>query len=610
MRRCGACTQFLIVALTLATVVAGAARVDAASLSLSWNAPTTNIDGTPLSDLGGYRVYLATTSPACPGASFLTVSSPTTTPAPGQTVASRVTSLGAGATYFMRVTAVDTSGQESPCSGLASGVAQPDFSVTPSATTNFGSLLLGSALDRTLTVQNTSTATISVGVSAGAPFSIVSGGSFSLAAGASQTVTVRFLPTVIGSFAGNVNFTANGDTVSRGVSGSATVTAPMTLSVTKNGTGAGTVTSTPAGIACGTTCTHSAAAGTQLTLAATAASGSTFVGWGGACSGTAACVVTLSANRAVTATFNASAPPVLPAAPGTPSVTQLASDASGVTFAVAWAAVSGAASYGYVAGFGDGSAIQQGTVTGPSFQLRMPYHASGAAFDGFVCLRSLNAAGQQSTDQSCNRVPVPARPAVPPNPVPVASSTSPASAVAGGAGFTLTVNGNGFVASSVVRWNGATRTTTFVSGTQLRAVIAAADLATVRMVPVSVFTPAPGGGTSGTVSFTVTAPPAPSVPPAAPGSPSVTQLARDAGGVTFAIAWAAVSGAVSYSYVAAFGDASAAQQGTVTSLSFQLRMPYHASGAASDGFVCVRSINAAGQPSIDQSCNRVPVPSR
>jgi hypothetical protein len=610
MRRCGAYSRFLIVALTVAVVVAGPGSVDAASLSLSWNAPTTNVDGTPLSDLGGYRVYLATTSPACPGASFLTVSSPTTTPAPGQTIVSRVTGLSAGATYFMRVTAVDTGGRESPCSDLASGVAQPDFTVTPSATTSFGSLLLGSLLDRTFTVQNTSTAAISVGVSVGAPFSIVSGGSFSLAPGASRTVTVRFLPTIIGSFAGNVNFTANGDTVSRGVSGSATLTAPMTLSVTKNGTGAGTVTSTPAGIACGTTCTHSAAAGTQLTLAATAASGSTFVGWGGACSGTAACVVTLSANRAVTATFNSSGPSVLPAAPGTPSVTQLASDASGVTFAVAWAAVSGAASYGYVAGFSDGSATQQGTVTGPSFQLRMPYHASGAASDGFVCLRSINAAGQQSTDQSCNRVPVPARPAVPSNPAPVSGSLSPASAVAGSAAFTLTLNGSGFVASSVVRWNGATRTTTFVSATQLRAAIAAADLATVRTVPVSVFTPAPGGGTSGTVSFMVTASPPPSTPPAAPGSLSVTQLATDAGGVTFAISWTAASGAVSYRYVAGFGDGSAAQQGTVTGLSFQLRMPYHVSGSAFDGFVCVRSINAAGQQSIDQSCNRVPVPER
>jgi hypothetical protein len=34
---------------------------------------------------------------------------------------------------------------------------------------------------------------------------------------------------------------------------------------------------------------------------------------------------------------------------------------------------------------------------------------SGSAFDGFVCVRSINAAGQQSIDQSCNRVPVPER---------------------------------------------------------------------------------------------------------------------------------------------------------------------------------------------------------
>src|SRR6267142_1109553 len=164
MRRCGAYSRILTVALTLAAVLAGAERIDAASLSLSWNAPTTNLDGTPLSDLGGYRVYLATTSPACPGPSFLTVPSPTTSPAPGQTVASRVTSLSAGATYLLRVTAVDTGGLESPCSGVTSGVAQPDFTVTPSATTSFGSLLIGSILDRTFTVQNTSTAAISVGV--------------------------------------------------------------------------------------------------------------------------------------------------------------------------------------------------------------------------------------------------------------------------------------------------------------------------------------------------------------------------------------------------------------------------------------------------------------
>jgi hypothetical protein len=59
----------------------------------------------------------------------------------------------------------------------------------------------------------------------------------------------------------------------------------------------------------------------------------------------------------------------------------------------------------------DGSAFQQGSVNGMlSFQLRMPYHSSGTATGGFVCVRSVNAAGQQSADQSCNAVSVPARP--------------------------------------------------------------------------------------------------------------------------------------------------------------------------------------------------------
>lgn len=44
------------------------------------------------------------------------------------------------------------------------------------------------------------------------------------------------------------------------------------------------------------------------------------------------------------------------------------------------------------------------------------------------------------------------------NPNPFISSLSPNSAFAGGAGFTLTVNGGGFFSSSVVRWNGSNRT--------------------------------------------------------------------------------------------------------------------------------------------------------
>lgn len=54
-----------------------------------------------------------------------------------------------------------------------------------------------------------------------------------------------------------------------------------TLTVSKSGTGSGTVTSAPAGISCGSDCQESYAAGTAVTLTATAASGSTFGGWSG-----------------------------------------------------------------------------------------------------------------------------------------------------------------------------------------------------------------------------------------------------------------------------------------------------------------------------------------
>ena len=91
------------------------------------------------------------------------------------------------------------------------------------------------------------------------------------------------------------------------------------------------------------------------------------------------------------------------------------------------------------------------------------------------------------------------------NPMPTIASLSPSSAFAGDSGFTLTINGANFVTSSTVQWNGSSRTTTFVSSTALQAAINAADLATASMATVTVSTPAPGGGTSAGVSFTIKA---------------------------------------------------------------------------------------------------------
>ena len=83
-------------------------------------------------------------------------------------------------------------------------------------------------------------------------------------------------------------------------------------------------------------------------------------------------------------------------------------------------------------------------------------------------------------------------------------SLVPVSTVPGGTGFTLTVSGTGFVSGSVVNWNGSSRPTTFVSGSQLTVAVAASDIATAGTASVTVSNPGPGGGLSNTVFFPIT----------------------------------------------------------------------------------------------------------
>lgn len=80
-------------------------------------------------------------------------------------------------------------------------------------------------------------------------------------------------------------------------------TATFTLTVTVSGNGS--VSSSPSGINnCRGTCSASFAANTTVTLTANPDSGWSFSGWGGACSGTGTCQVTMDANKSVTATFS------------------------------------------------------------------------------------------------------------------------------------------------------------------------------------------------------------------------------------------------------------------------------------------------------------------
>jgi hypothetical protein len=76
------------------------------------------------------------------------------------------------------------------------------------------------------------------------------------------------------------------------------------LSVTRPVSGTGSVTSTPPGISCPSTCSETFPQGTQVKLSAAPANNYFFEGWSGACSGTAACIVSMTGSEKVGATFD------------------------------------------------------------------------------------------------------------------------------------------------------------------------------------------------------------------------------------------------------------------------------------------------------------------
>ncbi|HVN80178.1 MAG TPA: putative Ig domain-containing protein [Terriglobia bacterium] len=87
------------------------------------------------------------------------------------------------------------------------------------------------------------------------------------------------------------------------------------------------------------------------------------------------------------------------------------------------------------------------------------------------------------------------------NPIPTVKALSPPSVQFGSRAFILTVTGTNFIQGSTVAWNWNGRNTTFVSSTQLTAVIPASDVAVQGTASVSVYNPSPGGGTSNFLTF-------------------------------------------------------------------------------------------------------------
>src|SRR5262245_58221875 len=91
-----------ILLLTVLSFLLIASQLHAAEAQLSWSAPTTNVDGSPLTDLAGYKVYY--------GLASRTYGTPTDV---GNRTTYPLTGLTAGLRYFIAVTAYDTSRNES-----------------------------------------------------------------------------------------------------------------------------------------------------------------------------------------------------------------------------------------------------------------------------------------------------------------------------------------------------------------------------------------------------------------------------------------------------------------------------------------------------------------
>jgi hypothetical protein len=165
----------------------------------------------------------------------------------------------------------------------------------------------------TLTVERTGTGQGTV-TSPGGPISCGSACSVEVVAKATVTLVATPTPGSIFDHWSGGGCTGSGVcekavTSTRTVKAVFTLAGTRTLAISLAGAGAGAVTSKAAGISCAASCSPQVAAGKKVTLSAKAATGSTFSGFSGACTGTKACKVTMSEAKSVTATFAKSSAP-------------------------------------------------------------------------------------------------------------------------------------------------------------------------------------------------------------------------------------------------------------------------------------------------------------
>lgn len=264
----------------------------------------------------------------------------------------------------------------------------PALSFSP-ASWDFGSVLSGgTSPSQSFTITNTGTGnlvigTISISGTNPSDFTKLTDtcSSQTLAPSGSCAVGVEFTPHSSGTKSASLTVPANYPALSNAAL-SGTALTSYTLTVSKGGTGSGSVTSSPAGINCGTTCSGLYGQGAAVGLTAVADANSTFTGWsGGGCSGTGTCNVTMNSNTTVAASFSMTPPTA--GFSGTPlsgqgplSVTFTDSSANNPT---SWSWT-----------FGDG-----GTST-----LQNPVHIYQTAGSFTVSLTASNAGGQSTATQT------------------------------------------------------------------------------------------------------------------------------------------------------------------------------------------------------------------
>ncbi len=232
--------HLFIVLIIYFAVLLSAFNVYAGDLILEWDAPTTNTDGTILTDIAGYTLYYSTISGSYDHKIDV-----------GNVTTYKITNLEEGIKYYFVVTARDTSGNESESSNqliTTAGsplVPEPEITIHDSVApiddlyVAFGDITEFNTSDQTITVKNDGNADLVIGNIAqsdqlSTPFRTLTDNcsSQNVAPSGKCSFIVRFAPDTVGQFSDIINIPSNDSNESL-------------VSITLNGTGLSSAVNNP-----------------------------------------------------------------------------------------------------------------------------------------------------------------------------------------------------------------------------------------------------------------------------------------------------------------------------------------------------------------------------